>query len=336
MLVYGGFMSEFEGVNGSCPLVSVIVPVYGVERYLDAAVASVAAQTWGNLEIILVDDGSPDGCPAICDAWARRDSRIHVIHQTNAGLSAARNAGMAAATGDYWYFMDSDDLIEPDLVASCMDTVSEYGADLVMFRFDTIGELGQPLKSQYRQNDYADVQQLTPNEALRKQLQFDIEGYFWAFMASASIYRNQDFSFPVGRKIEDLARICNVIGESHQVVRIPKTLYHYRLRSGSIMRGFNAEMMGDWLEAAHDRAEYIKRRHPELLGFMALQTLSFLGNIEPENIRQSLLYGLKLDPDSLRRYRERVDEFLSELGGSDKLPEGVGRTIELIRTFHRG
>ncbi|NEG77879.1 glycosyltransferase family 2 protein [Bifidobacterium avesanii] len=313
------------------PLVSIVIPVYGVEKYLDEAVGSVVAQTYRRLEIILVDDGSKDNCPAMCDAWAAKDDRIRVIHQANGGLSAARNTGLAAATGDWIYFLDSDDCVEPGLVESCLAAAYTHDADLVMFRFDTIGELGQRLKSQYRQNDYDDVQVLTPEETLRKQLQFEIEGYFWAFMAAAPIYRDHAFSFPVGRKIEDLARICNVIGEAHQVVRIPETLYHYRLRSGSIMRGWNTEMLGDWLEAAHDRANYISERHPQLIPFMAFQTLTFLGNIEPEMIRQSLLYGLKLDPDSQRRYRERVNEFLDELGESAKLPERVRRTIDLLR-----
>lgn len=322
-----------EGMDTAArePLVSIVIPVYGVEKYLDEAVGSVVAQTYRRLEIILVDDGSKDNCPAMCDAWAAKDGRIRVIHQANGGLSAARNTGLAAATGDWIYFLDSDDCVEPGLVESCLAAAYTHDADLVMFRFDTIGELGQRLKSQYRQNDYDDVQTLTPEETLKKQLQFEIEGYFWAFMATASIYRDHGFSFPVGRKIEDLARICNVIGESHQVVRIPETLYHYRLRSGSIMRGWNTEMLGDWLDAAHDRASYISERHPDLIPFMALQTLTFLGNIEPEIIRQSLLYGLKLDPDSQRRYRERINEFIDELGESQKLPERVRRTIDLIR-----
>ena len=318
------------------PLVSVIMPVYGVERYLDEAIASVTAQTYRNLEIILVDDGSKDHCPGMCDAWAVVDPRIRVIHRPNGGLSAARNTGLKAATGDFIYFMDSDDTIDHDLVRACVDTALEYDADLVMFQFETIGELGQPLRSQYRQNEYDGIQQLTCEQTLKLQLQFDIEGYFWAFMAAAPIYRDHGFSFPEGRKIEDLARICNVIGEARRVVRIPRKLYHYRLRSGSIMRSWNTEMLGDWLEAAHDRADYISRRHPDLIGFMAWQTLMFLGNIEPEIIRQSLLYGLKLDPDSQRRYRERINEFIDEMGDGVRLPDSARRTIDLIRNFRRG
>ena len=92
--------------NGMNDLISVIVPVYGVEQFLDQCVESIVGQTHKNLEIILVDDGSPDNCPAICDAWAARDSRIQVIHKVNGGLSDARNAGLSVATGDFLAFVE--------------------------------------------------------------------------------------------------------------------------------------------------------------------------------------------------------------------------------------
>ena len=110
-------------------LISVIIPVYKVEEYLCRCVDSVLAQTYGNLEIILVDDGSPDGCPAMCDAYAGQDARIRVIHQENAGLSGARNAGIDAARGQWLAFVDSDDYLAPDflecLYRACVDTGSE-------------------------------------------------------------------------------------------------------------------------------------------------------------------------------------------------------------------
>lgn len=96
-------------------MISVIVPVYKVEPYLDRCVRSIVEQTYTDLEIILVDDGSPDNCPAICDAWAERDSRVKVIHKQNGGLSDARNAGMDIATGEYIGFVDSDDWIAPEM-----------------------------------------------------------------------------------------------------------------------------------------------------------------------------------------------------------------------------
>ena len=186
------------------PLVSIIIPVYKVEKFLDECVASVAAQTYANLEILLVDDGSPDNCPAMCDAWAARDPRIRVIHKPNGGLSDARNSGIAEAIGAYIYFADSDDTVAPTLVEDCLNAMREYDADLVMFQFDTISENNKPLLSNYRHNDFTEVQVLTPVEAIKKQVKAEIDGYFWAFLAPASTYQGTGFSFPVGRKIEDL------------------------------------------------------------------------------------------------------------------------------------
>ena len=99
----------------SQPKISVIVPVYKVEKFLDRCVESIVGQTYENLEIILVDDGSPDNCPSMCDKWAEKDSRIKVIHKENGGVSSARNAALYAATGDFIGFVDSDDWIEPDM-----------------------------------------------------------------------------------------------------------------------------------------------------------------------------------------------------------------------------
>ena len=124
----------------STPLVSVIVPIYNTEKYLDRCIKSIVNQTYKNLEIILVDDGSPDNCPSICDNWARIDSRINVIHQKNSGVSAARNAALDLASGEYIGFVDSDDFIEPDmyslLVQKSVDT--DAGCASCGFVFDYI------------------------------------------------------------------------------------------------------------------------------------------------------------------------------------------------------
>ena len=113
-------------------LVSVIIPIYGVEQYLDRCVRSVVNQSYAHLEIILVDDGSTDRCPAMCDAWANKDSRIQVIHKPNGGLSSARNAGLDMATGEFIAFVDSDDYVEPDYIATMIDAAQKNHADLVM------------------------------------------------------------------------------------------------------------------------------------------------------------------------------------------------------------
>ncbi|NEG55647.1 glycosyltransferase [Bifidobacterium sp. SMA15] len=315
-------------------MVSVVIPVYKVERFLDACVASVVAQTYRNLEILLVDDGSPDACPAMCDAWAARDARVRVIHKPNGGLSDARNAGIAEATGDYIYFADSDDTVAPNLVADCLAAMREYDADLVMFKFDTISESGRTLLSDYRHNDYDAVQVLEPVEAVKMQVRAEIDGYFWAFLAPASTYQGTGFAFPVGRKIEDLARICTVIGSATRVVRIPETLYHYRLRAGSITATLDPQLTRDWMKAADDREEYIDERFPELKGFMRLQQLNFFANLDYETMRQSLIAGLKIDPEDADALRRRIEGLRGEVEESDgeAIPDALRELLGTLKT----
>ena len=126
------------------PKISVIVPVYKVEAYLDKCVRSIMDQTYRNLEIILVDDGSPDDCPAMCDAWAEKDSRIRVIHKENGGLSDARNAGMAVATGEYIGFIDSDDYIAPDMYRLLLERMTADGSDIAACGVEMVFEDGTP------------------------------------------------------------------------------------------------------------------------------------------------------------------------------------------------
>ena len=120
------------------PLISVIIPVYKVEPYLRQCVDSILSQTYTNLEVILVDDGSSDHCPAICDSYATQDSRVRVIHKTNGGLSDARNAALEVCTGDYIAFVDSDDWIEPEMYTDMMDLMQKQKLDIV---FCTVREI---------------------------------------------------------------------------------------------------------------------------------------------------------------------------------------------------
>lgn len=117
------------------PLISVIVPVYKVEEYLPQCIESILAQTYRNLEIILIDDGSPDRCPQICDEYARKDPRICVIHQKNQGVSAARNAGLERATGDYIGFVDGDNSISPVMYENLLKLIEQYRVQIAMCRF---------------------------------------------------------------------------------------------------------------------------------------------------------------------------------------------------------
>ncbi len=146
--------------------VSVIVPIYKVEAYLRACVESLLAQTYKELEIILVDDGSPDGCPALCEELAKEDPRIKVIHKENGGLSDARNAGLDIATGDYIGFVDSDDAVEPDMFELLVNTLETHDADVSCCRFIRVWEDG---REEPVGNDH-EVTVYTGTEALKEYL----------------------------------------------------------------------------------------------------------------------------------------------------------------------
>ena len=126
------------------PLLSIIVPVYKVENYLPKCIDSILAQTFTDFELILVDDGSPDNCPALCDAAAEKDARVRVIHQKNGGLSAARNAGLDAARGAWIGFVDSDDYIAPEMYEVLYQAVQSTGADLALCDYAEVDEAGKP------------------------------------------------------------------------------------------------------------------------------------------------------------------------------------------------
>ena len=119
-------------------LISVIVPVYNVEEWLDECVSSIVKQTYTNLEIILVDDGSQDGCPKICDEWAKRDDRISIIHKQNGGLSSARNAGLDICNGEYVGFVDSDDTIECEMYKKMLHDIEQNNVKIVMCRTNRV------------------------------------------------------------------------------------------------------------------------------------------------------------------------------------------------------
>ena len=140
-------------------VVSVVLPIYGVEKYLDRCITSIVNQTYSNLEIILVDDGSRDNCPQMCDDWAEKDSRIKVVHKANAGLGMARNTGIDNATGEYICFFDSDDYVALDTVEKAYALAKQESSDLVTFGLSIVGRASVLCESFY---NYCEMKFLLP------------------------------------------------------------------------------------------------------------------------------------------------------------------------------
>ncbi|MBT1177306.1 glycosyltransferase family 2 protein [Bifidobacterium callimiconis] len=210
------------------PLVTVIVPVYNVANYLDRCVHSLTNQTYDNLEIILVDDGSPDDCPAMCDKWANRDSRISVIHQTNAGLSAARNAGIKQMSGKYVAFVDSDDYVTNDYIELMLNEAQRTNADLVVCSFMQESDDGDGLQVEnhiieQRSGNTKDMYEIVSNGFIMA----------WNKLYRASLWN--DISFPVGKVHEDELVFHKIFFKCKIVATTSKPLYHYGYNAQSIM-----------------------------------------------------------------------------------------------------
>ena len=212
--------------------ISVIVPIYRVEKYLPACIDSILNQTFTDFELILVDDGSPDRCPEICDETAKRDARVRVIHQANAGLSAARNAGIEIAHGEWLGFVDSDDYIAPQFYEKLYQTAQRTDADCVMCSVQNVDESGKSIDSALMR--VADEVK-TGQEVLQKIGRDDVTPYL---TAGNKLYRRKLFNtlrYPAGRQNEDVFVFAELFCQVQRAACVAEPLYFYRKRIDSIM-----------------------------------------------------------------------------------------------------
>ena len=239
--------------------ISVIVPVYKVEPYLDKCVSSIVNQTYTNLEIILVDDGSPDNCPAMCDAWAEKDSRIRVIHKTNGGLSDARNAGMTVATGELMAFVDSDDWIAPDMYEYLYQRLTEDNSDIADCGVQMVWEDKNLCRMLTRAGNCV----LNQEEAMRAIIEESwLKQPVWYKLYKTDLIR--DILFPMGKCHEDVFWSYQAVGSAKKVSVSDHVGYYYLQRGGSIMgAGYSLKRL-DAVEAKVQRCAYIQERFPAL------------------------------------------------------------------------
>lgn len=229
----------------NAPLVSIIIPIYNVSNYLDACVESACRQSYANLEIILVDDGSPDDCPQKCDVWAAKDSRIKVIHKPNGGLSDARNAGLDIATGKYIYFLDGDDTVEPNLIETVVPHM-ENGADMVVFHFLKRFDDGAKKRGQIHETgEFALSDEIQRRDFIIGKLLAEKIGWeAWSRIYRKSKIDEYNLRFADNKKIfaEDLFFCLCYCAHAEKIVSIPEYLYNYAVRSDSIMNTQQAKL----------------------------------------------------------------------------------------------
>ena len=240
--------------------VSIVVPVYNVEKYLQSCIDSLVSQTYLNLEIILVDDASTDNCPAICDEAARKDGRIKVIHKNNGGAASARNAGLNIVTGDYVCFVDSDDYVENKYIQRLVNVLEQENADAAVCGFwylyrDHLEKKGfSGIHTVMNQTDY-----------LQRFLTDWTCGLIWN-----KIFRKETLKgvrFTEGHKIDDEFFTYKVIMNCKRVVLFEDPLYYYRMRSTSVMSASSAyeeRLLLDKIEYTQERFENVTNRYPQL------------------------------------------------------------------------
>lgn len=240
------------------PVITVVVPIYNVEKYLERCVDSILAQTFQDIEVILVDDGSPDNCAALCDEYARKDTRVRVIHKENGGLSDARNAGMDTAKGEYLCFIDSDDFIDPEMLQILYQLLTDNQADISICGVRNCFESGA-----YEQCPDERQFVLSGEEALKQTLMGrELAGTICNKLIRRGLCR--EHRFIKGRTYEDAFFMPELLLQAKTVAVTTKSFYNYWHRSGSITTKPFTERNMDVVDAYSYTLQVVRECCPEL------------------------------------------------------------------------
>lgn len=281
-------------------IISIIVPIYKVERYLSRCIESLIQQDYQNIEIILVDDGSPDNCGNICDDYSQKDTRIRVIHQKNGGLSAARNAGLDIATGDYIMCVDSDDWVEPNYCSFALQKSKDTNSDIVVFGYlDEFDDHSVP-----QDISIEEEKRYSAEDALVELHSGKILSFAWNKIYKASLF--EGIRYPVGRLFEDIGTTYKLFHKSNAIYLASAITYHYQKRSDSILGAkLSAKGAIDWYEQIQERLLFMSQCYPQLVpqlwkyyggnAFMCYSALSELNTHQKEEseIKSFLLHHQK-------------------------------------------
>lgn len=278
--------------------VSVIVPIYNVEQYLPQCVESIRRQTYRNIEIILVDDGSTDGSPALCDEFAKKDSRIKVIHKENGGSSDARNFGIEAATGDYLMFIDSDDYWDSDTaVEECVNVSTELDADVTIFGFKKYYQESGKSETIQMNVSEADCTEMLPIERLLKDNVF-VTSPCNNLIKSSFFKDPAHIRFVKGQLSEDIEYCSQILLSANKFAVLPKNFYVYRQdRAGSISSNIGKKHIEDIIAVIEKYAKLSKDATDNLplLNYLSLQyiLLMTITTLVPSREIKSVLQEMK-------------------------------------------
>lgn len=277
--------------------VSIVVPIYKVEKYIDRCIESLLNQSYKNLEIILVDDGSPDKCGDICEEYALKDKRIKVIHKENGGLSDARNFGMRYITGEYTLFLDSDDYIEKDCIEYLLKIAKENKSDIVQSGF--YYDYGEYLLYDNRYYDEKTSIINLDNYSLMKELVINerVKNFAWGKLYKTKLIK--EISFKKGVLFEDVFWAHKVMKNVSRYTITHKPLWYYLQRNDSIVGKYSTKNL-DILKGLYERKEFLKKYYPDLV--VEINKLIFITSMLHYNIM------LKLKKKNLDIYKKNIEK----------------------------
>lgn len=239
------------------PFLSVIIPIYMVQPWLNACVQSVLDQGVKDLEIILVDDGSPDDCPTMCDAWVAQDTRIRVIHQQNGGLSDARNTGICAALGDYLLFLDGDDTLLPNSLSSAIEKLHSASPDVLIGHFSqTLDETGRVLFEKDCKLDPALIDGQARDTVLNELKRARMSHCAWRYFVCREFLLQNNLYFVRGLLSEDAHWTPRLLCAANRFALLTSPFYNYRVRAGSIMTTPNFRRVLNLLWIAEENSQF--------------------------------------------------------------------------------
>ena len=240
------------------PKVSIVVPIYNVEKYLDRCIQSLLAQTLKEIEIILVDDESPDNCPQICDRYVAKYTYVKVVHKKNDGLGKARNSGMEVATGEYIAFVDSDDYIKEDMYEILLNLIKKYDADVSICNlYDVIDE------NECIRNKENGIREYSRLDILKEVLlDKNIQSYAWNKLYEKELF--DEIKYPIGKKYEDIGTTFYVFEKCNKIVVTSEPEYYYLKRSDSLVNNVTESTVLDYTEIIIQRYLYTKENIKEL------------------------------------------------------------------------
>ncbi len=284
-------------------LVSIIVPIYKVEEYLKKCLDSIIGQTYKNIEIILVDDGSPDKCGNICEEYVKKDTRIKTFHKKNGGLSDARNYGLKKATGKYILFIDSDDWIEPKMIEILVNTLEKNNADISMCGFKLI-QNGTANNCNWFKQDTL----LSKKDALKMLLENKIiTNHAWNKLYKKTLI--EKFPFPKGKLYEDVRIMHNVFMNCNKVAITKEYLYNYLMRNDSIAKINKISNRFEYIDAFIKRYEDMKNISKEYKDICYYQICNVIG----------IVFTIQtFTKEDRKKYKEKLNNYFEYLKNGKK------------------